>query len=249
MKNLLEIKNLSVEVDGKQLLHDINLAIPEGEVHTLLGPNGSGKTTLIMTIMGFTQYKVVQGRILFDGQDITELDLTARARLGISIMQQRPPTIAGVKLRHVLDYTVHGAPQRNQEVQELVRQAQMISFMERDLNAGLSGGEIKRSELLQLLASKPRFSMMDEPDSGVDLESLALIGNMLNKLFSLDSACSVRRKAGLIITHTGHILDYVDADKAHIMLAGRVSCSGNPRLVLEMIKEHGYEGCVHCIPK
>jgi Fe-S cluster assembly ATP-binding protein len=249
MKNVLEIKNLSVNVDGKELLHDINLTIPEGEVHTLLGPNGSGKTTLIMTIMGFTQYKVTQGRILFGDQDITEMDLTTRARLGISIMQQRPPTIAGVKLRHVLDYTINGVPQRNQEVQALVRESQMISFMDRDLNAGLSGGEIKRSELLQLLASKPRFAMMDEPDSGVDLESLALIGNMINKLFSIDSACSVKRKSGLIITHTGHILDYIQADKAHIMLAGRVACSGNSHLVLDMIKEHGYEGCVHCIPK
>jgi Fe-S cluster assembly ATP-binding protein len=249
MKNVLEIKNLSVNVDGKELLHDINLAIPEGEVHTLLGPNGSGKTTLIMTVMGFSKYRVTKGRILFDGEDITELDLTTRARLGISIMQQRPPTIAGVRLHHVLDYAVAGVPQHNQEVQELVRQAQMISFMDRDLNAGLSGGEIKRSELLQLLASKPKFSMMDEPDSGVDLESLALIGNMINRLFAIEPACSVKRKAGLIITHTGHILDYLQADKAHIMLAGRVACSGNSHLVLDMIKEHGYEGCVHCIPK
>ncbi|MCA9741342.1 ABC transporter ATP-binding protein [candidate division KSB1 bacterium] len=248
MKDLLEIKNLCVEVDGKELLHDINLAIPEGEIHTLLGPNGSGKTTLIMTVMGFTRYQVTRGRIFYDGQDITDLDLTARARLGIGVMQQRPPTIAGVKLHQVLAYLAAGDLQRNQKVQELLNQSQMSLIIDRDLNAGLSGGEIKRSELLQLLAHEPKFAMMDEPDSGVDLESLALIGKMINKLFAIESACTVKRKAGLIITHTGYILDNIDADKAHIMLAGRISCSGNPHLVLEIIKKHGYEGCVHCMP-
>ncbi len=244
---LLEIKDLYVTVANQELLHDVNLVIPEGEVHTLLGPNGSGKTSLMMAIMGFGSYRVTSGQILFDGQDITDLDLTERARLGLSVAQQRPPTIAGVKLRHVLNYATAGAPERMSHLETLVNQARMAPFLERDINRGLSGGEIKRSELLQLLAGQPRLAMMDEPDSGVDLESLAIVGDMINSLFSIESACPAKRRAGLIITHTGHILDYVQADKAHIMLNGAIACSGNPHLILDIIREHGYETCVRCL--
>lgn len=247
MTHLLEIKELCVAVDGQELLRRVNLVIPEGEVHTLLGPNGSGKTSLMMTIMGFSAYRVTQGQILFDGQDITELGLTERARLGITVAQQRPPTMAGVKLRHVLEYATAAVPERVREIDLLVSQARMEPFLERDINRGLSGGEIKRSELLQLLAGQPRLAMMDEPDSGVDLESLAIVGEMINTLFSQVSPCPVKRRAGLIITHTGHILDYVQADKAHIMLNGTIACSGNPHLILDIIREHGYEECARCI--
>jgi Fe-S cluster assembly ATP-binding protein len=247
MTDLLEIRGLGVEVDGQELLHDVNLTIPEGEVHALLGPNGSGKTSLMMTIMGFTAYEVTNGQILFAGQDITELNLTERARLGISVAQQRPPTIAGVKLRHVLEYAVAGVPQRANEVNGLIKEAQMERFLDRDVNGNLSGGEIKRSELLQLLVSHPKLAMMDEPDSGVDLESLSIVGNMINALFAIEAACPTKRRAGLVITHTGHILKYVEADKAHIMMDGTIACSGNPHLILDIISEHGYEECVRCI--
>jgi Fe-S cluster assembly ATP-binding protein len=247
MTNLLEIKDLCVAVDGQELLHHVNLTIPEGEVHTLLGPNGSGKTSLIMTIMGFSAYKVTHGQILFEGKEITELDLTERARLGISVAQQRPPTLAGVKLQQVLDYTAARVPEQAAEMDMLVKNARMERFLNRNINQGLSGGEIKRSELLQLLVGQPRLAMMDEPDSGVDVESLSIVGNMINDLFSWDGDCQAKRRAGLIITHTGHILDYVPADKAHIMLNGSIGCSGNPHLILNIIREHGYEECVRCI--
>jgi Fe-S cluster assembly ATP-binding protein len=247
MVDLLEIKELCVAVDGQELLRQVNLIIPDGEVHTLLGPNGSGKTSLMMAIMGFGDYRVTHGQILFDGQDITELDLTERARLGIAVTQQRPPTIAGVKLRHVLDYATAGIPERVSEIDMLVSKTRMAPFLERDINRGLSGGEIKRSELLQLLAGQPRLAMVDEPDSGVDLESLAIVGEMINTLFSQDSPCPAKRRAGLIITHTGHILDYVQVDKAHIMLNGAIVCSGNAYLILDIIREHGYEECARCI--
>jgi len=151
------------------------------------------------------------------------------------------------QLRQILDYAVGGDPRRADELEALVQEARVKPFLDRDVNAGLSGGEIKRSELLQLLATRPRFAMMDEPDSGVDLESLELVGEMVNRLFSRDPTRPAKRRAGLIITHTGHILNYVQADKAHIMLDGCIGCSGNPRIVFDRIRESGYEECVRCI--
>ncbi|HHH82963.1 MAG TPA: ABC transporter ATP-binding protein, partial [Chloroflexi bacterium] len=212
----------------------------------LLGPNGSGKTTLMMTIIGYPEYRVTKGRILFDGEDITDLGITERARLGIGVSQQRPPTIAGVKLRQILDYVIASAPQYAQEIDDLARAFQMERFLDRDVNAGLSGGEIKRSELFQLLATRLRFAMMDEPDSGIDLEALALVGNMVNALLSEEPDRPAKRRAGLIITHTGNILDYVHADKAHVMLDGCLCCSGNPHILLDQIRKCGYEECVRC---
>jgi Fe-S cluster assembly ATP-binding protein len=247
MSILLEVKDLHVEVEGQKILNGVNMVIPKGEVHALLGPNGSGKTSLMMAIMGFSGYKVTQGQIFFDGQDITELDLTERARLGIGVAQQRPPTIEGVKLRQVLDYAVARNQEDAQTVQALTHKARMDPFMDRDINAGLSGGEIRRSEILQLLVTRPRFAMMDEPDSGVDVEALELLGEMVNRLFSKDPTRPVKRRAGLIITHTGQILDYVEADKAHVMMKGRIACTGNPHLIFSKVCESGYEECIRCI--
>lgn len=247
MNNMLTIKKLCVRVEGEEILHHLDLTIPRGEVHALLGPNGSGKTTLMMAIIGYPGYEITTGQILFNGEDITSLDITERARLGIGVSQQRPPTIAGVKLRQVLDFVVAQAPQRAQEIGELVRAFQMESFLERDVNAGFSGGEIKRSELFQLLVTHPRFVMMDEPDSGVDLEAMSIIGDMTNELLARNHATRPKeRRAGLIITHTGNILDYVHADKAHIMIEGCIGCSGNPHILLDQIRECGYEECVRC---
>lgn len=247
MATILEVRGFCAEVDGRELLHDLDLTIPDWEVHALLGPNGSGKTTLVMAIMGYPEYKVTRGCILFDGEDITELDITERANLGIGVAQQRPPTIAGVKLRQVLDCVIANAPPRAQEIDNLARAFQMERFLDRDVNAGLSGGEIKRSELFQLLATHPRFAMMDEPDSGIDLEALALVGNMVDSLLSKEPGRPAHRRAGLVITHTGRILDYVRADKAHIMLDGRIGCSGNPLILLDKVGQYGYEECVRCI--
>jgi Fe-S cluster assembly ATP-binding protein len=245
--SLLEVIDLCIEVEGQEILHDVNLTIPEGEVHALLGPNGSGKTSLMMAIMGFPDYEVYRGQILFDGEDITELGLTERARLGLGVAQQRPPTITGVKLGQILNYVATDVPQWDAEVKALVKAAQMEQFLDRDVNAGLSGGEIKRSELLQLLATRPRFAMMDEPGSGVDLEALELVGDLINTLFSRDAVHPAKRRAGLVITHTGHILNYVHADKAHVMLGGRIGCLGNPRIIFDHIRESGYEECVRCM--
>jgi Fe-S cluster assembly ATP-binding protein len=245
--NILEIKDLCVRVGGKALLHNLNLTVPAGEVHALLGLNGSGKTTLMMVIMGFTGYEVTNGQIVFAGRDITHLNITERARLGIGIAEQRPPTIPGVKLRQILDYIIAGRRQSATDVAELVKAAGMEEFLERNINDGLSGGEIRRAELLQLLAMQPTFSMMDEPDSGVDLESLKTVGGLINLLFSNDQCHPVRRRAGLIITHNGNMLNYVHVDKAHVMLNGQIGCSGNPYMILDTIGKRGYEECASCM--
>ena len=249
MANILEITGLCVETEDEEILHNIDLRLPKGEVHALLGPNGGGKTSLMMTIMGFSKYRITQGKVSFNGTDITNLDITARARMGVSIAQQRPPTISGVKLAQVLDYAVAEQPHKSEEIEKLAETVKMKAFMQRDINAGLSGGEIRRSELLQLLASRPKFAMMDEPDSGVDIEAMGLIGEMVNELFTRDTRYPAKRRSGLIITHTGRMLDFVDADKAHIVMGGRMVCSGNPRIIFDMIREYGYENCNECITR
>lgn len=246
MANILEVQDLCVEVGGDEILHNLNLTISDGEVHALLGPNGSGKTTLMMAIIGYPEYQITRGRIFFSGEDITELSITERARTGIGLSQQRPPTIAGVKLRQLLDFIIEETPQRAQEIAELAETFQMKRFLSRDINSGLSGGEIKRSELFQLLVTRPKFLMLDEPDSGVDLEALAVVGSMVGRLLRKEHARPVSRKAGLVTTHTGAVLDYIYADKAHIMLDGRIGCSGNPHILLDQIRSHGYEECFRC---
>ncbi len=245
--NILEIKDLCVRAGDKNLLDHLNLAIPDGEVHALLGQNGSGKTTLMMTIMGFSDYEIMQGQILFKGKDITGLDVCERARLGIAIAQQRPPTINGVKLQSILAYTLRNEKNSEDVLNELARTTQMEQFLDRSINDGLSGGEIKRAELLQLLSMSPAFSMMDEPDSGVDIEALALVGKLINKLFAPDEKYPVKRKAGIVITHSGNVLKYLNFDKAHVMHNGNIGCSGNPALIMDTIGKHGYEECVRCI--
>ena len=247
MSNLLEIVDLWVKVDGRELLRGVNLTVPRGEVHVLLGPNGSGKTSLIMTITGYPEYRICKGRILFNGADITELNITARSRLGIGVAYQRPPTVAGVKLRQILDYITACDPRKAEEVALFVKDFHMETLLDREINAGLSGGEIKRSELLQILAIHPRLILLDEPDSGVDVESLGLMGEMVDRLFLKDTAHPVRPRSGIIITHTAHILKYVQADKAHVMLDGRIGCSETPNLVFETVNRCGYQECIRCI--
>ena len=245
--NILEIRDLCVRTGEKVLLDHLDLAVPDGEVHALLGQNGSGKTSLMMTVMGFSGYEVTQGQILFKGQNITEMAVCERARLGIAIAQQRPPTIPGVTLRRILTYALRNTQNNEERLAELAEAARMEPFLDRSINDGLSGGEIKRAELLQLLAISPAFSMMDEPDSGVDIEMLALVGVLISRLFSPDEKRKAKRKAGLIITHSGNILKYLNIDKAHVMHGGSIGCSGNPAIMLDQIGRYGYEECIHCM--
>ncbi|RQD83726.1 MAG: ABC transporter ATP-binding protein [Methanocalculus sp. MSAO_Arc2] len=240
---MLEIEDLHVEVEGREVLHDIDLAIREGETHVLMGPNGSGKTTLLRAIMGFGSSQITEGSIVYKGHDITNMPIHERARLGIGLLFQRPPTISGLKLGKLLDVTSGGDLNR---VEEYARRMNMDTFLKRDINKGFSGGEIKRSEVLQLMVQQPDFVMLDEPESGVDLENMALLGDTVAELVEKDQHIIKRKKSGLIITHTGYILDYIDADVGHVMCDGSFRCHGNPREILKMIQTKGYKECIEC---
>jgi Fe-S cluster assembly ATP-binding protein len=240
---MLEIEDLHVSVGNKEILHDINLHIGEGETHVLMGPNGSGKTTLLRAIMGFGGLDITEGSITFQGKDVTSLPLHERAKLGMGMMYQRPPTISGLKLGKLLAVT---SGKDMAQIDSLAKQLNMESFLGRDINAGFSGGEIKRSEVLQLLIQKPEFVMLDEPESGVDIENISLIGKSIAHLLEKDQHIVHRKKSGLIITHTGYILDYLDADFGHVMCNGAFRCHGNPREILKSIQTLGYQECIRC---
>ena len=239
---LLAIQNLTVEIAGKEVLHDVNLSIDHGETHVLFGKNGSGKTTLLTAIMGFSGCRVTQGKILFKDEDITYYPIHERARMGIGISFQRPPNIRGVKV-HDLIRTFNNNGEET--IEHIVDRLQFTEFMERDVNLGFSGGEIKKSELLQLIVQNPELILLDEPESGVDLENIKLIGRVIKKLLQKNLRRQ-RFKAGLVITHTGLILNYLEADKGHLMLNGRIICEGNPREMFETIQNSGYEECIKC---
>jgi len=240
---MLDISDLHVEVDGTEVLHDINLHIGQGETHVLMGPNGSGKSTLLKTIMGFGGYTITSGSIVFKGQEITRMSIHERAHLGIGMMFQNPPAISGLKLGKLLT-AISGLKEDGLEA--LARSVNMEQFLNRDINVGFSGGEIKRSEVLQLKVQQPDFLMLDEPESGVDLENMNLMGREIATLLEKDVRIVNRRRSGLIITHTGYILDYVDADQGHVIIEGQIRCHGNPREILRLVKEKGYGECLRC---
>jgi len=242
----LSIEQLTVEVEGREILHNISLEMKLGGTHVLFGPNGSGKTTLLMAIMGFPRYRVTKGKIIFKGQDITKLPLDERARLGIGMSFQRPPVVRGVKTRDMVAACLRGREQE-ESISHLAEEANLADFLDREINYGFSGGEIKRSEIMQLLAQKPELSLLDEPESGVDLVNIALIGQLINELLEKDIRIRDRKRAGLIITHTGHILNYVNAHTGYVMIDGKLSCGGDPHEILATIKEKGYEECAKCI--
>lgn len=242
---MLKIKDLSVSVEGKEIIHDINLTINTGETHVLFGPNGAGKSTLLMAIMGFPKYKITKGSIHFKGKDITKLNVDERARMGIGMSFQRPPVVRGVKTRDMVAACLKNDGD-SEEITKLAERADLQDFLERDINYGFSGGEIKRSELMQLMAQKPELTLMDEPESGVDLVNIALIGEMMNELLEKNCPIAERKCMGLIITHTGHILDYVNARTGYVMCDGTIGCVGDPHEMLATIREKGYNECIKC---
>ena len=242
---MLKIKDLAVSVEGKEIIHDVNMTIKNGETHVLFGPNGAGKSTLLMAIMGFPKYQVTKGSISFKGKDITNLTVDERARMGMGMSFQRPPVVRGVKTRDMVAACLKGSGDGD-TIAQLAGQADLADFLERDINYGFSGGEIKRSELMQLLAQRPEITLMDEPESGVDLVNIALIGELMNELLEKNCPIQHRKCMGLIITHTGHILDYVNARTGYVMCDGTIGCVGDPHEMLATIREKGYDECIRC---
>jgi Fe-S cluster assembly ATP-binding protein len=240
---MLKVENLWVSVGDRQVLKGVSFSMNYGEINMLFGPNGAGKTTFMMTLMGFPRYKIEQGRIYFKGEDVTSKDLYERARLGLGVSFQRPPTVRGVTLKKIVDI-ISGGSGREGIVADIDK-LNLSGHLERGLNDGFSGGEMKRSELLQLMVQRPDLVLIDEPESGVDIENIALVGEAINSLLGKDKVKDPKRSA-IIITHTGYILDFVNADKGYIIFDGNLLCRGNPRDILSEIKKYGYRRCAEC---
>lgn len=242
MSNILEIKNLKAEIEGKEILKGVDLEIPAGEIHAIMGPNGSGKSTLSNVIMGHPSYKVTEGSIRFKGQEILEMPTDERARLGIFLGFQYPHAIPGVSvtnfLRNVLKNNRGGkdVPIREfrTELTDAMNSLEMdSSFAKRYVNDGFSGGEKKRHEILQMNLLKPGLAILDEIDSGLDIDALRIIAQNIEKQKSAD-------RSMLIITHYKRILDYLSLDKVHVFAQGKILTSGAADLA-EKLEAEGYD--------
>ncbi|MBA3306138.1 MAG: Fe-S cluster assembly ATPase SufC [Thermoleophilaceae bacterium] len=237
----LEIQNLHVRIEEREILHGVDLKVSKGETHALMGPNGSGKSTLANTIMGNPNYEVTKGRIVFNGEDMTEADPDERARAGLFLAFQYPATIPGVSVANFLRLAVNARrdePMKVKDFGKYMRENVDLlkidpSFVSRYLNEGFSGGEKKRAEILQLAMLKPEIAVLDETDSGLDIDALRIVSDGVNAL-------SGPGMGSLIITHYTRILNYVRPQFVHIMLDGRIVREGGPELA-DKLEEHGYD--------
>ena len=234
---MLKIENLSVEVGGKEIIKEISLEIKKGETLILFGPNGSGKTTLLKAIMGFEGYSTKGGQIMFKDKILNGMAVEERVRLGIGLMYQHPPKIRGVKLGQLAGHL----SQDKNRIKDLSEKLSLQEHLTRDVNLDFSGGEMKRSELFQVILQEPDLLLLDEPESGVDIENISVMGRVLNEYLSK------KDKSALIITHTGYILDYVQAKRGCVLLEGKFWCLGDPKEMFEAIKKSGYDKCKECI--
>ena len=246
---MLKIENLHAEIDGKPILKGISLTVNAGEIHAIMGPNGAGKSTLGYVLGGRPGYEVTEGSITFDGQDLLELEPNERAAAGLFLGFQYPVEIPGVSnvqfLREALNAqraTRDEKPLSGAEFLKLAR-AQAASLemdaemLKRPVNVGFSGGEKKRNEMVQMGIVDPKFAILDETDSGLDIDALRIVGDGINRIMRKAD------KAVLLITHYQRLLDYVQPDHVHVLADGRIVRSGGPELALELEKE-GYAGVV-----
>ncbi|MBQ1290878.1 MAG: Fe-S cluster assembly ATPase SufC [Lachnospiraceae bacterium] len=239
---LLQIRNLCASIEEGELLHNINLEIRPGETHVLMGPNGAGKSTLGNTIMGSPVYKVTGGSIFFDGQDITDLSADKRAAAGLFMSFQNPLEVPGLSMESFLRNAIRqrtGKPIKiltfKRELEETMKLLQMDeSYAERDLNVGFSGGEKKKAEILQLLMLRPRLAILDETDSGLDVDAVRTVS------MGIEEYQKKRGGALLVITHSTRILDSLDVDYTHVLVRGQIVRTGDASLVKE-INEGGFE--------
>jgi Fe-S cluster assembly ATP-binding protein len=243
----LSIRNLHTSIDGKEILQGVDLTVNQGEVHALMGPNGTGKSTLAYALMGHPSYTVTKGEAWFKGHNILELEPDQRSHLGIFLAFQYPVAIPGVSVANFLRSAINArrkasdpedkgipVPEFRRMLKEKMDLLRMDhSFAGRYLNEGFSGGEKKRAEILQMAALKPEIAILDETDSGLDIDALRIVSEGVNALRGPDMGA-------LVITHYQRILNYIKPDFVHIMLGGRIVESGGPELALHL-EEHGYD--------
>lgn len=242
---MLRINNLHAEIDGQQILKGINLEVKAGEIHAIMGPNGSGKSTLAAVIAGREEYKVTKGEVEFLGKDILDLAPEERAREGLFLAFQYPVEIPGVSSNNFLRTAVNQIRKhRGQEPLDAVNFLKLMKekmalveidkkLINRSLNEGFSGGEKKRNEIFQMAVLEPKFSILDETDSGLDIDALRIVANGVNKLKSKDNAT-------IVITHYQRLLDYIVPDFVHVLFNGKIVKSGDKNLAL-MLEEKGYD--------
>ncbi|GAA0303176.1 Fe-S cluster assembly ATP-binding protein [Gracilibacillus halotolerans] len=239
----LEIKDLHVEIEGLEILKGVNLTIKGGEFHAIMGPNGTGKSTLASAIMGHPKYEVTQGQILLDGEDVLEMEVDERAQAGLFLAMQYPSEVSGVTTSDFLRTAINAHREEGDEIQLMPFIKEMdktLDFLEIDknmaqryLNEGFSGGEKKRNEILQLMMLKPAIAILDEIDSGLDIDALKVVANGINEMRSDSFGC-------LMITHYQRLLEYITPDHVHVMMQGRVVKSGGPELA-QRLEAEGYE--------
>lgn len=242
---MLKIENLRARVEDKEILKGINLEVKPGEIHAIMGPNGSGKSTLSAVIAGHEGYEVTEGAILFEGEDILDLAPEERAHKGVFLSFQYPVEIPGVTVTNFLKTAINETRKaRGQEempaseMLKLIREKSELleidrKFLSRSLNEGFSGGEKKRNEIFQMAMLEPKLSILDETDSGLDIDALKVVANGVNKLRSKDNAV-------IVITHYQRLLDYIVPDVVHVLLNGKIVKSGTKDLALEL-EEKGYD--------
>ena len=243
MSSTLEIKDLHVSIEDKEILKGVNLTINTGEIHAIMGPNGTGKSTLSSAIMGHPSYEVTQGEVLLDGVNILELDVDERAKAGLFLAMQYPSEITGVTNADFMRSAINAKREEGQEInlmQFIKKLDKQMDFLDIDkdmaqryLNEGFSGGEKKRNEILQLMMLEPKFAILDEIDSGLDIDALKVVSKGINEMRGEDFGA-------LMITHYQRLLNYITPDKVHVMYGGKVVKSGGPELA-KRLEEEGYE--------
>ncbi len=242
---MLEIRNLQATIDGKEILKGLNLTVKAGEIHAIMGPNGSGKSTLAKVLAGHPSYEVTGGEVIYNGKNLLELEPDERAREGVFLAFQYPIEIPGVSNANFLRMAYNEkAKHENREeldplefddlIEEKIKVVEMEkSFINRSVNEGFSGGEKKRNEILQMAVLEPKLAVLDETDSGLDIDALRIVAGGVNKLANKDNAI-------ILVTHYQRLLDYIEPDIVHVLYRGQIVKSGGKELALELEKK-GYD--------
>jgi Fe-S cluster assembly ATP-binding protein len=238
---MLKVENLHIEIDGNEIVKGLDLEVGQGEIHAIMGPNGSGKSTLANVLMGHPRYEVTEGSVTFEGEDVLELEPDERAKMGMFLAFQYPSEVPGVSVANFLRTAINSVREEElspMEIYKLLQEKMAVmrmdpKFAERYLNEGFSGGEKKRNEILQLLMLQPRLAILDETDSGLDIDALQVVARGVNEMRSPDFSA-------VLITHYQRILRYIEPDHVHVMLDGRIVTSGGEELA-EALEDKGYD--------